>query len=144
MKKRLISILLTVLMVMSLFSGMSLSAYAATTSVLTADTIQYTMAEGDFVLRICQRLGLNYYTCKQAIMILNNINDSQWNKLPVGKVLTLPASDADAVLISTGKAVTGASAVTTNIANAITTTPTTTTTPPTSPSAPPPGSCTPW
>ena len=128
MKKRLISILLTVLMVMSLFSGMSLSAYAATTSVLTADTIQYTMAEGDFVLRICQRLGLNYYTCKQAIMILNNINDSQWNKLPVGKVLTLPASDADAVLISTGKAVTGASAVTTNIANAITTTPTTTTT----------------
>ena len=133
MKKRLISILLTVLMVMSLFSGMSLSAYADTTTVLTADTIQYTMAEGDFVLRICQRLGLNYYTCKQAIMILNNINDGQWNKLPVGKVLTLPASDADAVLISSGKAVTGvgvtgSTGTTVTVPTTTTTTGTTTTT----------------
>ena len=129
MKKRLISILLTVLMVVSLFSGMSLSAYAATTTVLTADTIQYTMVEGDFVLRICQRLGLNYYTCKQAIMILNNINDGQWNKLPVGKVLTLPASDADAVLIASGKAVTGVG-VTGSTGTTVTVPATTTTTTP--------------
>ena len=104
MKKRIISMLLTVLMVMSLFSGLPLNAYAATTT--GANTIQYTMAAGDYVLRICQKLGLNYYTCKDAIMILNNIYDGQWNKLTVGRTLTLPASDADAILIANGAALT--------------------------------------
>ena len=101
MKKRFISLLLTVLMVLSLFSGLSVNAYAATTAY-GANTIEYTMGQGDYVLRICQKLGLNYYTCKDAIMILNNIYDGQWNKLAVGRVLTLPASDYDAVLIANG------------------------------------------
>lgn len=100
MKKRIISMLLTVLMVMSLFSGLTVSADAATYN--GANTIEYTMAQGDFVLRICQKLGLNYYTCKQAIMALNNIQDGQWNKLTVGRTLILPASDYDALLISNG------------------------------------------
>lgn len=101
MKKRIISMLLSVMMVMSLFSGLTVSADAANT-VSGANTIEYTMANGDFVLRICQRLGLNYYTCKDAIMILNNINDGQWNKLAVGRTLILPASDYDALLIAQG------------------------------------------
>ena len=100
MKKRIISMLLTVLMVMSLFSGLPLNAYAATTA--GANTIEYTMGAGDYVLRICQKFGLNYYTCKDAIMILNNIYDGQWNKLAVGRTLILPASDNDAVLIANG------------------------------------------
>lgn len=100
MKKRLISMLLTVLLLVSLFGGYSLSASADTVSY---STMKYTMQSGDYVLRICQRLGLNYYTCKTAIMKLNSINENQWNKLPVGKVLTLPATDADAVVIATGK-----------------------------------------
>jgi len=100
MKKRIISMLLTVLMVMSLFSGLTVTADAANYN--GANVIEYTMAQGDFVLRICQRLGLNYYTCKNAIMILNNITDGQWNKLTVGRTLTLPASDYDALLISNG------------------------------------------
>ncbi|MBR1565170.1 MAG: hypothetical protein IJ649_00265 [Oscillospiraceae bacterium] len=100
MKKRIISMLLTVLMVMSLFSGLTVNAHAATYN--GANTIEYTMAEGDFVLRICQRLGLHSYTCKQAIMILNNIQDGQWNQLTVGRTLILPASDYDALLISNG------------------------------------------
>lgn len=98
MKKRLISMLLALLMVMSLFAGTSFSANAETVSI--GETIQYTMASGDYVLRICQRLGLNYYVCKDVIMALNNISEAQWRFLPVGKVLTLPASDADAVLIA--------------------------------------------
>ena len=98
MKKRIISMLLTVLMVMSLFSGLTVSADAATTAS-GANVIEYTMAQGDFVLRICQRLGLNYYTCKDAIMMLNNINDGQWNKLAVGRTLLMPASDYDATVI---------------------------------------------
>ena len=100
MKKRIISMLLTVLMVMSLFSGLTVTADAANYN--GANVIEYTMAQGDFVLRICQRLGLNYYTCKNAIMILNNITDGQWNKLTVGRTLRLPASDYDALLISNG------------------------------------------
>ncbi len=99
MKKRIISMLLTVMMVLSLFSGISVSAYADST-MYGANVVEYTMAQGDFVLRICQRLGLNYYTCKDAIMALNNINDGQWNKLAVGKTLILPASDYDATVIS--------------------------------------------
>ena len=119
MKKRIISMLLTVLMVLSLFSGLSINAYAATYN--GANTIEYTMAQGDFVLRICQKLGLNYYTCKPAIMALNNIQDGQWNKLTVGRTLTLPASDYDALLISNGAGTTvynsGAAATTATTSN---------------------------
>lgn len=124
MKKRLISMLLTVLLLVSLFGGYSLSASADTVSY---STMKYTMQSGDYVLRICQRLGLNYYTCKTAIMKLNNINENQWNKLPVGKVLTLPATDADGVVIATGKGSTltanpvSAAATTTSTATANTT-----------------------
>ncbi|MBQ3701997.1 MAG: hypothetical protein II885_04490 [Oscillospiraceae bacterium] len=122
MKKRIISMLLTVLMVMSLFSGLPLSAYAATTA--GANTIEYTMAAGDYVLRICQKFGLNYYTCKDAIMILNNIYDGQWNKLAVGRTLTLPASDNDAILIANGAKLTnvnsGANATTLSTGTAAT------------------------
>ena len=100
MKKRFISMLLVVLMVMSLFPGMSVSASAAT--VNGANTIEYTMNNGDYVLRICQKLGLNYYTCKPAIMALNNIQEGQWNKLAVGRVLTMPASDNDALMLING------------------------------------------
>lgn len=100
MKKRFISMLLVVLMVMSLFPGMSVSASAAT--VNGANTIEYTMQSGDYVLRICQKLGLNYYTCKSAIMALNNIQEGQWNKLAIGRVLVMPASDNDALVITNG------------------------------------------
>ena len=126
MKKRIISMLLIVLMVLSLFSGLTVGAHAAT--INGANTIQYTMAQGDYVLRICQKLGLNYYTCKDAIMILNNITDGQWNKLTVGRVLTMPASDNDAILISTGArptAVTTGATATTATVGAVTGTATT-------------------
>lgn len=119
MKKRLISMLLAVLMVVSLFSGMSVSAYADNA---TYNTIKYTMVAGDYVLRICQRLGLNFYVCKDVIMRLNNITDAQWRYLPVGKEILLPASDGDAVAFLTGKPVASSTPTTTTT---VTTTPTT-------------------
>ena len=119
MKKRLISMLLAVLMVVSLFSGMSVSAYADNA---TYNTIKYTMTAGDYVLRICQRLGLNFYVCKDAIMRLNNITENQWRFLPVGKEILLPASDGDAVAFLTGKPAASATPTTTTVT---TTTPTT-------------------
>ncbi|MCR5575939.1 MAG: LysM peptidoglycan-binding domain-containing protein [Oscillospiraceae bacterium] len=117
MKKRLISILLVAVLVVSLFAGYNLSANAETVSY---STMTYQMKSGDYVLRICQKLGLNYYTCKIAIMKLNNISDNQWNKLAVGRVLTLPATDADAVVIATGH---GSTAKTATAATSSITTP---------------------
>ena len=48
MKKRLISILLTLLMVMSMFTGMSVSAYAD--DGMEELYVDYTLAPGDYVL----------------------------------------------------------------------------------------------
>ncbi|MBR4883385.1 MAG: LysM peptidoglycan-binding domain-containing protein, partial [Bacteroidales bacterium] len=117
MKKRLISILLTLLMVMSLFSGMSVSAYADELSVEGLYK-EYTLVEGDYVLRICQKMGINYYTCKDAIMALNNItSEAGFRSLSVGKVIKIPVSDSAATTIM--------AAVKSNSANGTTTTTTT-------------------
>lgn len=105
MKKRLISILLTVLMVMSMFTGMSVSAYADD-AIDSKYYKEYTLVSGDYVLRICQRNGINYYTCKEAIMALNNItSENGFRYLGVGETVRIPVSDAAAVAIMTGAAV---------------------------------------
>ena len=102
MKKRLISILLTLLMVMSMFTGMSVSAYAD--DDMDDLYVEYKLAQGDYVLRICQRLGINYYTCKEAIMALNNItSENGFRYLSVGEVVKIPVSDAAAIAIMTGE-----------------------------------------
>ena len=121
MKKRLISILLTVLMVMSLFTGMSVSAYADD-AIDSSYYKEYTLVQGDYVLRICQKLGINYYTCKEAIMALNNItSESGFRYLSVGKTIKIPVSDAAAVAIMSAK-----TGTTTGTATGTTTTGTTT------------------
>ena len=95
MKKRLISLLLTVLMVLSLFSGMSMSAYADN------ELVEHTMVQGETVLGVCNSIGINYYTCKNAIMSLNGLTDeSQFRFISVGTVITLPATNAIAQTIA--------------------------------------------
>ena len=74
MKKRLISMLLTVLMVASLFGGMSVSAYADEEYA----TQEYTLKSGDTLLKVCNKLGLNWYSCQTAINKLNNISEAQF------------------------------------------------------------------
>ena len=123
MKKRLISMLLAVLLVMSLFSGMSLSAHAET---VTYNVTRYRLVQGDYVLRVCQRMGLNFYTCKDAIMKLNNITEKQWRYLAVGREILLPASDADAIAILTGKSVAAPTVVTPTTTTPTSVTPSTT------------------
>lgn len=94
MKKRLISMLLSVLMVVSLFGGMSVSAYADN------NVVEHTMAKNETVLKICDSIGINYYTCKDAIMKLNGFtSEAVFRRLSVGQVVKLPASDAAAVQI---------------------------------------------
>lgn len=95
MKKRLISMLLTVLMVASLFGGMSVSAYADGEYA----TQEYTLKSGDTLLKVCNKLGLNWYSCQTAINKLNNISEAQYRKLSVGQVIKLPATNEDAAKI---------------------------------------------
>ena len=61
---RFISLLLCVVMIMSLFAGLAGSASAD-------DVITHEVQSGEIMLKICEKYGLNYYTCKNAIMQLN-------------------------------------------------------------------------
>ena len=97
MKKRIISALLTVLMVMSLFTGLSVSAYADDEN---PQVVEYTLKSGDYVLKLCQAQGINYFTCKDAIIKLNGLkSENDFRFLAVGRVIKLPATDAAALSI---------------------------------------------
>ena len=95
MKKRLISFIMMLVMLVSLFSVF------ATTASADAQVATVTLASGDSVLKICQAHGIDYYTYKDLIMKLNGITDeSQFSKLPVGKQIVLPISNAAAAALS--------------------------------------------
>ena len=97
MNKKLISMLLAVLMVFSMFTGLGVSAYADDETLTTT----YTMKQGDTVLKVCQSMGINYYTCKNAIMKLNGFtSDTDFRFIPVGKEIIIPISNAAANQIS--------------------------------------------
>ena len=97
MKKRFISMLLAVLLVVSLFAGTSVSAYADG----EYNTVSYTLVKGDTLLQICNNMGLNFYTCQTAINKLNNFtSEAQYRKLYVGQVIKLPATNEDAAKIA--------------------------------------------
>lgn len=106
MKKRIISALLTVLMVMSLFTGLSVNAYADDEN---PQVVEYTLKAGDYVLKLCQAQGINYFTCKDAIIKLNGLkSENDFRFLAVGRVIKLPATDAAALnIIASGSTGTG-------------------------------------
>ena len=83
MKKRLISMLLTVCMVVALFSCFTVTASAD-------NTIKYTLKPGDTVLAVCNQLGIDFYANQAWITKTNNIKS--YNNLKAGTVLTLPAA----------------------------------------------------
>lgn len=123
MKKRLISLLLAVLMVATLFSGMTVSASADAT--VTTVTLQ----SGDTVLGLCQKLGVDYYTYKNLIMALNGFtSESQFSKLPVGGKIVLPVSAAAAASLAGSGTISNAGTAGTTTTTGITTTTTTGTT----------------
>ena len=120
MKKRIISVLLTVLMVMSLFTGLSVSAYADDEN---PQVVEYTLKSGDYVLKLCQAQGINYFTCKDAIIKLNGLkSENDFRFLAVGRVIKLPATDAAALSIiasgSTGTGSTGSTGASAGTASA--------------------------
>ena len=92
---RFISLLLCVVMIMSLFTGLAGSASAD-------DVITHEVQSGEILMKICEKYGLNYYNCKNAIMQLNGFtNENQLAKLTVGQKLKLPGSNAVAGTVST-------------------------------------------
>ena len=96
---RFISLLLCVVMIMSLFTGLTGSASAD-------DVITHEVKSGEIMLKICEQHGLNYYACKDAIMALNGFtSETQLAKLSVGQKLKLPASDGLAKTATTSTAV---------------------------------------
>ena len=84
--KRLISLLLSICLIAALFTGFSVSASA------DGDIISYTVQSGDWLAKICSNHGLNYFQCKNAIMILNGFtSERQLSVLSIGQVIKLPA-----------------------------------------------------
>lgn len=88
MKKRLISFVLMLVMLVSLCSVMPMSASA------DAQVTTVTVANGDTVLGLCQKLGVDFYTYKELIMKLNGFtSESTFNKISVGSKISLPISN---------------------------------------------------
>ena len=82
-----------VVILAALFAGLSVTAAAE--NDISSDTISgyvvaYTLAKDDTVLKVCNKLGIDFYKNQALITKINNIAD--YSKLPVGKVVWLPAT----------------------------------------------------
>lgn len=61
---------------------------------------KHIVQQGEILVNITASYGLDYYSCKDAIIILNNMEDeSALAKIPVGKELLLPVSNEAAARI---------------------------------------------
>ena len=111
---------------MSLFVGLGATASADTTT--TANYTSYTVQSGDWLSKICTRYGLNYWTAKDAIMILNGFTSTtQCDKIVPGQVIKLPISnEAAAAIKASGSATTTTTTTTTGSTTSTTTTTTST------------------
>ena len=104
MKKRLLSLLLSLCLVAGLFVGMTPSAYAA------GDTQTYTVKSGDSVSSICKALGIDFAKNQEWIQKTNKL-DAGFRIYP-GQVLTLPAKGKVLKWVDTGTGSTGATTTT--------------------------------
>ena len=85
MKKRLLSLLLSLCLVAGLFAGMNTTAYAdgeTQTYVVTKD-------DGAGVAAICAKLGVNFNANREWIQKTNKLNNAFF--ITPGMTLTLPA-----------------------------------------------------
>lgn len=95
MKKRMLSLLLTVLMLVAMISAITVTASAEP----TVDIV--TVQKGDTVIGICKAHGFDYYSYKNIVMALNNVGDeSEFGKIAVGGKFAVPVNEAAAKLLS--------------------------------------------
>ena len=86
MKKRLVSVLLTVVMVFAMVPFFAQTAYAA------GDYFTVTLKKGDTVYSLCQSYGLDYNVEKNTIMVLNGMDrEGQLSQLRAGDTIKLPS-----------------------------------------------------
>ena len=90
MKKRLLSLLLTVCMVVMLFTGLAATASAADT--IKGYLVSYTLQAGDTIYGVCEAKGIDFDTNLNLIAKINNITN--YNYMMPGKVLWLPSASA--------------------------------------------------
>jgi LysM repeat protein len=95
MRKKLISLLLTLVMAVGMVLTMSVTAFAEPAVTIV------TVAKGDTVTSICKKYGVDYYTYKKIIMALNCVSDeSEFSKIKVGGQFVVPVSEAAAISLS--------------------------------------------
>jgi LysM repeat protein len=95
MRKKLISLLLTLVMAVGMVLTMSATAFAEPAVTIV------TVAKGDTVTSICKKYGVDYYTYKKIIMALNCVSDeSEFSKIKVGGQFVVPVSEAAAISLS--------------------------------------------
>lgn len=96
MKKRLLSLLLTVCMIATMFAGLAATANAADDKV-TGYLTGYTLKAGDTIYGLCETRGIDFNANLARIGKINNITN--YNYMMPGKKLWLPSNTA-----STGEA----------------------------------------
>ena len=118
---RLISLLLCLCMVATLFTGFAETASAE-------DYITYTVKPGDNLYTLVGKMGMNYGTVKYVIMALNGFtNEAQLSQLQPGQTIILPTSNQAAASLAS-KATTAATTAVATTATAAAATATTGTT----------------
>ena len=87
--KRFLSVVISILIIASLFCGFALSASAA------GDYFCVKLENGDTVCSVCTANGINYEKNKNLIMVLNNMTkEAELNALSAGTVIKLPTHSA--------------------------------------------------
>ena len=127
MKKRLISLLLTLVMVFSFVSTMTVTASAENTLVITDYAKLVTVKNKDTLIGICTAMKVNYNDVKDGIMVANGFtSETQLSRLTVNETIWIPTSKANSAAIvknayafdETGKAIgrsTGGGVATVNV-----------------------------
>ena len=115
MKRKVSRVLVSICVVAILVSCLGATA-------LAADTVKHTVSGGETVLGICNKLGVDFYRNQAWITSANKITN--YNSIPVGKVLVLPLFDtvADPTRANKALADAGTAAATTTATTATTTT----------------------
>lgn len=104
MKKRLISLLIFVVLLISM---VPVSAMAAPAPAVTFVTLSY----GENIATLCQRYGVDYATYRTLIMALNCVsNENDFAVMPAGTQLVIPVNAACAAALSASSMVGGSTA----------------------------------
>lgn len=111
-KKRIISLVMTLCLMVSLFAGMA-TAEAATE--VKDNLYYYTMKAGQTVASICKELGVDFDANQKIIAYLNGY--PKWSNMSIGTVVKIPTKDYKYTAAATTTTTTAGTTVTTATGN---------------------------